>query len=223
LHKYHLPSLDKPELVIIAGLSGSGKSAFLKQIKSDLLPEGVVLPDGVQDWPVVGSSRPDYPPGAPGFILHYDMNGRGLWDGAEYRDDPALVFVPWASALTVINLRPSPSQLTRQLTERENTKIAKRKREQSRLIWRLSILAIKVADRILPRHLTKAIRRRTPFRKTPEGLQKKLRLYEQPGWLEDIYARWAVYLDSVAQTGKPVRQIFIEPDEESFRWRLTSL
>lgn len=220
----HRPTsiLDAPELVIVAGISGSGKSTFLKQIKSGRLPEGLVLPDGAQDWPVVGSSRPVFPQGAPGIILHYDMNGRNLWDGADYREDPALALVNRASAITVINLRPSPRRIISQLTNRESVKFEKQKREQGRLVWRLAAPAIQAADHILPTRLMKAIHRRTPFRNAPARLQKKLRVYEQPGWLDDLYARWGDYLNSIAQTGKPVQQIFIEPDDESFHWRLTS-
>jgi hypothetical protein len=40
-------------------------------------------------------------------------------------------------------------------------------------------------------------------------LQTKLRVYEQPGWTDDLYRRWGAYLDLVAQSGKPVQQIFV--------------
>jgi hypothetical protein len=210
-----------PDLIIVAGISGSGKSTFLKQLKSGRLPRRLVLPADVKGWPVVGSSQPIGPRGPEGVILHYDMNGRDLWNGADYHDDPALVLVGQARTIIVINLRPPLERLISQLTERESAKLEAQKRERSRLIWRLTAPAVRLALRILPPRIAKRVRQRTPFRYSEERLIKKLRVYKQPGWLDDLYARWGAYLDSVAQSGKQVRQIFLAPGVKSFCWRLT--
>jgi hypothetical protein len=214
------------DLIIVAGVSGSGKSTFLEQIQSGYLPKGLVLPDGAKDWPVVGTKRPDWPAGAPGVILHYDMSGRGLWGGGDYRNDAPLALVDRAKSVIVINLCPSIHRVIQQLkdrqTSKEKLKQDKLRRQQRRLIWRWAGPALRLGDLILPRRVISAIRYRTPFRNVEEHTQSKLRVYEQPGWLEDLYKRWGAYLDSLAQTGKPVRQVFIEPDIGSFRWRVVA-
>jgi hypothetical protein len=152
------------------------------------------------------------------------MSGRGLWDGGDYRDDVPLALVDRAKAIIVINLCPSIHRVIQQLkdrqTSKEKLKQDKLNRRQRRPIWRWAGPALRAGDLILPRRVITAIRRRTPFRNVEEHTQSKLRVYEQPGWLEALYGRWGAYLDSVAQSGKPVRQVFVEPDSESFRWRL---
>jgi hypothetical protein len=212
------------DLIIVAGISGSGKSTFLEQIQSGYLPEGLMLPDGAKDWPVVGTKRPDWPADAPGLILHYDMSGRGLWNGADYRNDAPLALIDRAKAVIVINLCPPIHRVIQQLKDRETPKVKlkldKLKRRQNRSIWRWVARALRAGDVILPRRVINAIRRRTPFRNLEEHTQSKLRVYEQPGWLEDLYARWGAYLDTVTQSGKPVRQVFVEPEAGSFRWRV---
>ena len=101
------------------------------------MPEGLVLPAGAKDWPVVGTKRPHWPADAPGLILHYDMSGRDLWDGADFSDDAPLALIDRAKAVMVITLCPPIDCVIRQLTEREAPKlrirIGKLKRKQERL------------------------------------------------------------------------------------------
>ena len=207
------------DLIIIAGVSGSGKSTLLKDIKSGRLTRALALPVGVERWPVVGSSHCIPPSGAPGFILHYDMNGRGIWRGADFKDDPALSLIERANTITVINLRPSLGLLVKQLTDRELVRLEEQQRDRGRLIWRLTAPAVRIASLVLPRRTAKAIRRRTPFRYSEERLLNKLRVYQEPGWLDDIYARWAQYVTSVSSAGGSVRQIFLERDVGTTVWK----
>lgn len=211
------------DLIIVAGISGSGKSTFLEQIQSGYVPEGLVLPAGAKDWPVVGTKRPAWPANASGVILHYDMSGRGLWNGADFSDDAPLALIGRAKAVMVITLCPPIDCVIHQLTERESPKLRirteKLKRKQGQLIWRLSAPAMRAGDYVLPRRIMSAIRRRTPFCDVQEALHTKFRIYAQPGLIDELFTRWRAYLDSVARSGKPVQQIFLEPDTESFRWR----
>jgi hypothetical protein len=212
--------LSCPELLIVAGISGSGKSTFIKQLKLGRLPDDLILPEGVQDWPVIGSSPQVYPNNVRGLVLHYDMNGRKLYDGRDYRADPALDLVRHARAVTVVNIRPPRTRLVEQLSARESRRQERQRCEQARLIWRLAAPLHGAAEYVMPRPLMKVINRRIPFRDFGKRLEGKRRIYEQPGWLDDMYARWESYLDSVAQTGKPMRRIFIEPEAASFQWRV---
>jgi hypothetical protein len=80
---------EGPDLIILAGVSGSGKTAFLRQLKSRRLPDGLVLPAGAADWPVVQIEAGKrvciqkmrraiaMPLRAQGVIVHYDLQGRG--------------------------------------------------------------------------------------------------------------------------------------------------
>ena len=230
---------DGPDLIIVAGVSGSGKTAFLSQLKSGRLPDGLVLPVGAADWPIVQiepgkrvciqklrrsiTSRQSLPRRAQGVILHYDLKGWGEGH-SDFENDPALALVSLARAVTVINLRVSRDRIIRQLTDRETKKSAKYEREQGRLMWQLALPALKVADHILPKSFARVIRRHTPYRKSRflERLEVKIRAYALPGRLEEIHSRWAAYLSSIEKAGKPMKQIFVEPEAEPFSWRTTA-
>jgi hypothetical protein len=118
----------------------------------------------------------------------------------------------------------SHARIIRQLTDRETERFAKNERARGRLVWQLALPALKVAVQILPKSYAKALRRHTPYRKSRylERLEAKLSTYALPGSLDEVYSGRAAYLNSIEEAGKPVQQIFVEPEAEPFSWRMTA-
>ena len=209
-------------LVIVAGTSGSGKSTFVDQLRGHELPGEINarLPADIGDWPVVGSSmRPVFPRGAPGIVLQYDMNGRGVAAGRDFCDDPALFGVALAKAVTVINLRPPPDLMIDQLVAREGGGRTKEQILQETFTWspQRSYLVRKI------------LRRWQPWiaRKRRHSCRRKINLYNQDGWLDGLYERWQAYLRSLGTKGATIEQIFLEPDlstqvGNAYSWRIAS-
>jgi hypothetical protein len=225
--KYHLYIFEAekvtwPHLVILAGLSGSGKSTFVDQLRARELPEEINarLPAGIGDWPMKGSSmRPVVPRVAPGIILHYDMNGRGIAAGRDFCDDPTLSCVTPANAVTVVNLRPPPDLLINQLVAREGGGRTKEEVLEETFTWRL----------LQSSYVEHFLRRWKPWiaRKRRQVCRRKIDLYEQDGWLDELYERWQAYLRSLVAKGTTVEQIFLEPDPSTqvgnaYSWRIAS-
>ncbi len=223
---YHLYILEAgkvtlPHLVIVAGVSGSGKSTFVDQLQGHGLPDEIYrrLPAGVGDWPVVGSSmRPVFPHGAPGIVLQYDMNGRGLSKGRDFTDDPLLDGLENASVVTVVNLRPPPHLMIDQLVVREGGGRTKEQILDSASAWRLPQGS---------RAINRILRRWKPWidQNRLFSCRRKINLYSQKGWLEGMYARWDAYLRALGAKGPAVEQIFLEPDPAErvgsvYAWRV---
>lgn len=225
---YHLYILEAekinlPHLVIVAGTSGSGKSTFVDQLQAHELPDDIYrrLPAGVDDWPVVGSSmRPVFPRGAPGIVLQYDMNGRGVSKGRDFSDDPMLSNVENARFVTVVNLRPPPALMIDQLVMREGGGRTKEEILEKAPDWRF-LQGSRTANRILGRWKPWIERNRRL------SCRRKINLYSQKGWLDAFYVRWDTYLRLLGANGPAVEQIFLEPDlgariGNAYSWRIAS-
>ncbi|MGH6804881.1 MAG: hypothetical protein ACREC3_16195 [Methyloceanibacter sp.] len=119
---------DIRHLLVVAGLSGSGKTTFLSALASHQLPAELIgrLPFGAASWPLayghfeIGRSGQKLADEIPGLILHYPLNR--LSDISDFRRDPVLELFNMAARITVVHLKVSPKRLIEQIVHRQMTK-----------------------------------------------------------------------------------------------------
>ncbi|NJO36108.1 MAG: hypothetical protein HC869_26685 [Rhodospirillales bacterium] len=178
----------------------------------DLLCSGRLPPEQSNQWPgdvgnwdriegnrfVKRGTHPQFSPTSSqaglGLIVHYDIVHAHRARMATYADDPIFDLVRATAALSVVNLRPSPAQLMVQFTSREEEIYARKGRVRG--AWRSMMLGS--ARRLL-------------LRLKGEAALGKHALYTDAVWLEECYARW----DRFMETLPAERVTYLEPASDA--------
>jgi hypothetical protein len=119
-------------LIIVAGVSGAGKSTFLRQLAKMQLPDSIraQLPPGAEKWLQLEFGAKLWLPiilqladkrEIPGLVLHYDLTRERLLYGGYHRDN-ASSLLKTARNITVINLQLPLERLAMRLWARSNEK-----------------------------------------------------------------------------------------------------
>jgi hypothetical protein len=188
-------------LLIVAGPSGSGKSTFLANLASGELPDDM---------------KANIPPGAQGWI---QTNGRRLVRQARtgrYRqtttDMPGIV-------MHYDIMRPYEKGWFDDYPDDPALKLLS-------MADQVTVIVLKPSVQRLTAQLSQKEARRDD--RAMSRRAQLLRLYQQPGWLDDWYRRWEGFVTSTVSGGKPLKIICLEPgvmppvlNSESFR--LTSV
>ena len=201
------------QLLVVSGPTSSGKTTFLKQLRTGELPNDVraTLPESSSRWPQVGANRlfrspllsndgrPLDEPYLDGLALHYDIL-RPRTTGTHNHDrDQSLDLLDCARDVTIVVLRPDTDQLIKQLVKNELD--SQRERTSTRTGPRRNALTSLAAA--VPRMVRRWLARVAPLRRfyaTVQGGQDRseaeelLAYYERDGWLDDWYDRWSGYL-----------------------------
>jgi len=190
-------------LLIVSGPTSSGKSTFLRRLRSGGLPGEIMelLPQGCGDWRQVGASKLSLTPprdidGKPldddhyrGLVLHYDFMRPYVSGSQAYHRDQALDLIACADKVTVMVLKPGKERLISQLEESELKSAAggALARHGRNMILRSGwvVRLLDKAGRIVGRRLAPKDRRR---------YEELLESYKSEGWLEERYRRWHAYL-----------------------------
>lgn len=236
-------------LLIVTGASGAGKSTFLRALASGNMQADIraMLPPHAETWTqrsagesvswLAETAELHNHEAIPGVVLHYDML-RGLKKG-DYHLDPALRLFHQADVVTIVNLRPPPERLARQLAYHTAVQRAvKGKSPPTRLrklLWRIADRSrstlLFIAKAIPPRLLSRF--RKLPLvapawnkliREANRSSTKEYTHYDRPGWLDELYEAWAAYLRSATPGGMTINQIYLQPHPDSrvgkdFRWQ----
>lgn len=121
-------------LLIVAGPSGSGKSTFMKSLAAGRLDASIAsgLPAGASSWPHTNGFRvrgrvpvlrgENGDRLLPGLVLHYDIMRVVGTRIASYADDPMLVALTKADALTLVNMVAQTEMLIRQIGARRDSR-----------------------------------------------------------------------------------------------------
>jgi hypothetical protein len=241
-------------LVVVAGHSGSGKSTFVEKLAAADLPREIMarLPFGAEKWIQLKTAGADFwfplviesakRKAIPGAVFHYNIVRRKLVD-FDYHSDRALEVMKLAKRITVVNIRPSSEQIVSQLVYREVEAPTKRKRFIGKLLRRgaelarpaLMLLVRVFREALIVRYkLLHGVYRLWDKLNPPSvnvnrsgNVSPKIDHYQRSGWLEETFQLWQDYLQTLAQDGMPVEQIYLEPDPkakigEDYRWRLAS-
>jgi hypothetical protein len=178
--------------LVVAGATGAGKSTFLEVLTSGKLQSEVksLLPENVGSWILLSKRREEQTSAItewtagprPPNVIVEYTLNNGKGQNP-YATDDRLRLIKTADAVTIITLRASPERFASQL------------RHLMRPAWWQRWLKS----------------RRTLNEQEKRG-ERWFELYARPGWLDDIYASWEVYLAQLVREGVPLREICLEPD-----------
>jgi len=198
-------------VVIVAGVSGSGKSTFIKHLQSASLPAAIAahLPADVSDWQFVGGRAPTRGgrPGArpSGQILHYEItaafnglpacNGSVIGQFSACEDIRLMHRLMGAEKIHLVVIGAPPDQIARQLACRS---VLLHVPSPLRPLLARVAGALHRADvriqgpaRVLARFLGRRWRHRSAIR---ERNNRLIELYRRPGAVDEIYADWTATL-----------------------------
>jgi hypothetical protein len=222
----------KPELVIVAGLSGAGKTTFLRQLKDNTLPPCISgqLPSASGNWPVrMWPKRTERSPEAPdsgskGLVLHLALNTLG----DEGRCHELRDLIDKFHKVTVVHILARPDRLVEQLKERsfESDRF-------SRLILGLVNPRGVSVPGILKLPVLSLLAFRQKKLKTANARHKIARILSRldaythhPERLEKAKNGLRKVLRSASEAGIEIKQIRIEPapvpsreGQETYQWR----
>jgi hypothetical protein len=237
-------------VLVVAGLSGSGKSTFVTQLAAGKLSRDIAsrLPTGVETWMVLRASNRDHWSPLMGqaneqlVILEYDMANRSMLENPHITPDAEIAtLLRDAKELTIINLRPTLEVIVEQLAARKplaNERLRKLQavliRWQSELFQTILNVASATPRPIRERIKTILKKRKRSLREQSREVQSDLDAYEtldlkevrynQSEWLRRIYAAWDQWIDELAQNGATVNEVYLEPDSDAsgseYAWRI---
>jgi hypothetical protein len=201
LDAWRSPAANVPagtRLLVVAGPYGAGKSKLAAEIAEGVLPEGIaeLLPAEAPRWPqtsgrkAFSAPRPAPDDASGGLILHYNILRPALSRVSSYASDPILDALDLAGNAVVLTLRPPLPRLVKQFVERS-------------LVEQADVSPYARLRRVVASAFGTRAAARNPPAVTPEPAEaasltgryaRVYRLYQEPGWLDGWYVRWADYL-----------------------------
>lgn len=200
---------------MVAGLSGSGKSTFMRALAQRRLPQDVLhfIPKMAGGWPhtsckfLLEHGIGEIPGGdetPSGLVMHYNMSRPFALGLPDYRADKGLEFLYGLdAAIIVVTI----------LTQRE----ALIGHIRSRAVdaeW----IAEEMADSPMLRRLRRQVRAAVCNRLGMPGLALKkgqldlIRHYESPGNIEHWLENWEAFLEHLGKTRTSTRFVTVSPD-----------
>lgn len=222
----------KAELVIIAGLSGAGKTTFLRQLKADELPRQIIslLPKKIETWPVEGWKRGAFgaqnvrDDGLQRLVLHLTLNP--LRKKAERKR--LLELIREFHRVTVINILTPPDRIANQLIERSFGNDRLSRLTLNLLNPRRASIPRKLKLRILSLLVVrqKKFTEENRLRKI-EGVLSRVNTYTNEAYdLAMVQNDLRDVLQMAAEAGIEIKQVCIEPgphprseDNQIYQWR----
>jgi hypothetical protein len=194
-----------PSMLIVAGPSGVGKSAFLSDLASGNLSREIWanLPIGCDCWQEVAARglsahlEGRSPIDRSNIALHYDLNNTIRLGASNYFENPTAEGVACTKEIVVVTIRASSERLQAQLLHRcfggsneAETRAAMRRET----------------------HLSPPVRDNLRF----------AQCYAQPGWLEAQSNLWSDFLSRLTMGGRLARQLDIAPIGNIYERRETT-
>jgi len=199
--------MSNRHLLVVAGPSGGGKSYFIDLLKMNALPPDItrLLPGGCAEWPLSEANNmmkeglsedallAASSPGS-GTILHYDITFIRRLALTDYNRDPFCAALLDAERIDIVYVKPEKQRLVQQFNQRREAH--RRSKRFTHLLW---------ADWIrLPLKRARQRRQGLPTHEAHE-------LYDEPGFLDDCYAGWEVYLKKLTATVPNCRISIVAP------------
>ena len=217
-------------LVVIAGPSASGKSAFVGEFLRGPIPEPLQarLRIAGEDWnrlewaeftskrcayefsQIAGDKKNLF------VVLEYDTLRKERLKGG-FESDPTFNILDFADEITIVTLRSTPERLISQTLHRETgvrmngikaTKTARR----SGILVRFAAHALLPADLILRLKRAKFLKRALRPLNIRSVVQSKIGLFNQSSWLDEHYRQWQAYVSDLATKRVSLRHLELRPD-----------
>jgi hypothetical protein len=189
-------------IILVAGPSGSGKSAFIQQLQSAALPITLQsrFPLQIGSWAVVEANdvlkrgSGGLPKQGPReLILHYDTALMRRFGLRCYDEDPIFALLPREVALIVVSLAPDPTRLAEQFEARLQWQRAQKGLLRSS--WRQAISPVRRLFRLL---------------RGGHSIDTS-RIYRDPQCLQQLYDDWEVFARTLARHNPASQHIRVQP------------
>ena len=238
------------ELLVVAGLSGSGKSVFVSQLASRQLPAHILaeLPPGAEDWQQFSRQElMDLLAGSdqitPGLIFQCTIGSPHHTRKFALRanDERSVHLFDWASSITIVHVKPTAERLLDQISQRKSAHqfryasiygpltdafaAAARGRlltAKKRLVWHLAVYS--GYSHLAPDNKQGKLRKLAALNKR---MAWKTRKYQQSGFIERAHERWEDYVRRTSPSKCPIKEVFVRPAQGSIpgrdiRWEMAS-
>ena len=231
-------------LIVVAGLSSSGKSTFLRDLADKRLQPEILreLPSNADDWPQIEASQfskwlPNITSESgktSGLVLHYDLNR--IHKVGAYHNDPSLRVLKLAVQVTSITLRPNVNCLKANLKRLRLEAKDKGKEISPQFVWgaaRVATAALVNFSRLLGDELINRIRRQPLIANVWSKLNRaanvkhwrRIAQYGDEKGLSTIYATWDAYIASTQSQDCNIRKLTIDYRDDAAApglrvWRL---
>lgn len=205
------PSAESPQVVLIAGLSASGKTTFLKALKSGRLSSDITdqLPSKCSNWPIFEANKicdapltknmlvanPDV---SSGIFVHYDIADIRRHSNFTYADDPRLSFISEGIPWHLLHISTSLDRLRQQYANR--TEVRREEKTKVKQYWARSV-----------KPAINALRRRID----PSRPLDRTQLYSNANESRAILEKWACFVESLEDSHKPRSTLHVAPSKDS--------
>ncbi|MFT3731058.1 MAG: hypothetical protein QM780_06475 [Hyphomicrobium sp.] len=231
---------SQKHLLLVAGVSGSGKSTFIRELlRGNLGPEiKAALPSSARQWNnVLGRERPRWRPFSHGDcdkprgqILHFEITegyrreqqtgsaGKGLLPYGAHELPALLKRIAAVEKIHVVIVRPPRETIIRQLTER--TAVLHLPVAVRALAARFAP-QIRALEKALPNWMTanaaKVLGRSWAHRARVRSVNDRLcDLYAQPNAVERLYQHWEASLQALCADKIAAPFVYVEFARASF-------
>ena len=222
-------------LVVVAGPTSSGKSSFIKAIKTKSLSPTIIdkMPENIIKWPQIGASHflahgktvdNEYLSADPleGLLLHYDLLRPYTAKTHDYNRDQILDLIDCSEQLTVFTIIPEKNQLINQLVNNElggkrpGLNDSKKAGLHKAIFKKNTPFSFKRLKGLFRKFLIAL--GLLPHKKRSTHHQKLYFHYQEDGWLDFWYDKWSDFLRAKK---KGYSSVIVAPGPTNkFQWLL---
>ena len=224
------------DLLVVAGLSGAGKSVFVSQLASRQLPAHIMaeLPPGAENWRQLKRSPYDFYAESgeiiPGLIFECTIGSPHFARKfvVVANDEQSVHLFDWASSITIVHLKPTAERLLDQISHRRRAHRLKYASADGSTLLGAFAAAVEGRLDIAKKHLAWLFAFYFGYtRRKLEALENrtawKRRKYQRRGFVESAYERWEDYVRRASAHKGPIKEIFVRPARdaipgEDIRW-----